>query len=221
VSPRSRTLAIQSVISGSIRDGVTGGPPHAPVTVRLLDRDHPDQAPYPLAGLVTADARFSFHGDPDTALPRLAASPYRLRVEASARGYAPATVDVDIPATPGQPASQLVPVPLDGPAPVRLFTGDLPVEDLELVLQPNQVRLEGRVVVSNDPNTAVPGATVRLAGHPDATTDPRGRFAFAAPLPRVASVDLTVSANGFDDKLLTHELDYRRPINSIVVVLKR
>jgi hypothetical protein len=220
---RSITLARQATISGRVQDGLTGAAPRAPVTVHLLDRDTGDE--YPMTGIVLADGSFAFHAAPERAFPQLAERTYHLRVEASAPRYTSDGFDFDVGPVANQPAEVVVPVPTPGiqDLNVRLFTaGGLPRTGISLTLDRESVRLEGRVVVSTDPNAGVANATVQQnppAG-PSTTTGSEGFFAFANPLPIVLSLQLRTSAASFENTIMTYEPDYTRPINRVTIPLK-
>lgn len=222
MSDRSRSLSLQALIAGRLRDGVTGEAPRTPVDLRLIDRADPDQPEVALARTLGADGTFAFFGDPEQAFTRFATEALALRLEASADRFAPTSLDLDVPATGGQPETVEVPMPppAESPASPALFTAGLPADGLELTLQPLPVRLEGRVVVSNQPATGVGGAELDLGGGVTATADAEGRFAFADPLPLVETVDVEVSAAGFVSRELRHELAYDQPINRMLVLLR-
>lgn len=221
---RSASLAQQAVVSGRVLDSLTGEAPRSPVTVRLIDRD--SGADFPLLGTTRADGSFAFFASPETAFPRLAVQTYHLQVEAGAERYIPATFDFDAGPVAGQPAAASIPVPTPGidPMQVRLFTGGgLPQTGISLSLDRKAVRLAGRVVVSNDPAAGVASATVQQnppAG-PSIVTGPDGAFEFAGFLPVVLSLQLRISAAGFETSTLSYEPDYTRPTNRVTVLLKR
>jgi len=220
MSPRSSTITLQSLVSGRVRDGLLGGAPRAPVAVRLLDRDSGDEQP--LRRRVLEDGTFTFYGTPEHEFPLVRTTEYRLRVEASAEHYAPDSFDFEVGPAPGQPALTARDVPLDGPARVRLFTlAQFPRRDVVLTLDPAAVRLRGRVAVSDDPATGVAGAAVRIQGGPATAADGQGRFELPNPLPVATSVDLEVTAAGFDAAQIEIEPNFREPTNSVVVPLKR
>lgn len=220
MSPRSSTITLQSLVSGRVRDGLLGGAPRAPVTVSLIDRDSGEEQP--LRRRVVEDGTFTFYGTPEREFPLVQTAKYRLRVEASAERYASDSFDFEVGPAPGQPALATRDVPLDGPAPVRLFTlAQFPRRDIVLTLDPDAVRLRGRVVVSDDPATGVGGATVGIPGGPTTTADGQGRFEFPNPLPVAGSIDLEVTASNFDTTQIEFEPNFREPTNSVVVPLKR
>jgi hypothetical protein len=218
---RSATLTLQALVTGSVSDGLTGGVPRGALTVRLIDRDTEED--YPLAGRVLPDGTFAFYGAPETAFLGIAEQAYRLRLEASAPSYGPASFELDLGPAAGQPAPVTRAMP-SGDARVRLFTGGgLPRTEIRLTLDRNPVRLRGRVSVSDSPGEGVSGATVRLnppAG-PSATTDADGYFTFPAPLPVALTVEIEVSAADFENAQLRFEPDYTRLLNFLVVNLKR
>lgn len=228
MSARSRALATQALIAGRVRldgavlpAGIADGPVRAPLTVRLIDRGHADEPEVGLPVAVTRDGRFAFFGDPDTAFPRLATTPAALRVDVSAPHHEPTSVDVDLAAAPGQPAEVDVPVPVDSPTSIRLYTGGgLPRADLDLVLSPRPVRLEGRVEVSNEPGVGVAAATLTL-GVDVANSDAAGRFVFPDPLPLMHQAEITVTAPGFIERAVMHPIDYDQDVNRLVVLLRR
>ena len=220
---RSVTLALQSLISGRVEDGLTNGVPYGALTVRLIDLDTGQD--YPLPGRVLPDGTFSFYGLPETAFPRLAEQTYHLRVEAGAPNYQPGTLDFDLGPVAGQPAPVARPVPIDGIPDINvpLFTaGGLPHAGITLVLDRNAVRLRGQVHVSDDPTQFVAGASLEL-NPPSITTalaGGEGRFEFPDPLPVMESVTLQVMAPLFETANLTYEPDYSQPINDIQIGLK-
>ncbi len=220
---RSGTLARQAIISGNVQDGLTGAVPLGRITVRLLDRDTGDE--YPLRGTVLAYGHFAFHATPEKAFPGLAERTYHLRVEASAPRYTSDGFDFDIGPVADQPAEVVVPVPTPGipDLNVRLFTaGGLPRTGISLTLDRESVRLEGRVVVSTDPDAGVANATVQQnpPGGPSTTTGSEGFFAFVDPLPIVLSLQLRISAASFENTIMTYEVDYTRPVNRVTILLK-
>jgi hypothetical protein len=222
---RSLILSRQALISGQIRDGRTGEAPGTAVAIGLLDRDVPERR-HGLVATVTRDARFAFHGDPETALRGIATQTFWLRLEATATGYRTATLNLEIGPAPGQPTRVEIPglerEDVLEPAPVAaLFTGGgLPREGLRLVLDPEPVRLSGRVLSAAAPDQPIGGALVEIVGGGAATSDARGRFAFPDPLPLVATVDVRVTATGFQEHLFDHELAYGEPVNRISVSLR-
>jgi hypothetical protein len=220
MSPRSSMITLQSLVSGRVRDGLLGGAPRAPVTVRLLDRDTGDEQP--LRRRVLEDGTFTFYGTPEHEFPLVETTEYRLRVEASAERYASDSFDFEVGPAPGQPALATRDVPREGPAQVRLFTlAQFPRRGIDLTLDPVAVRLRGRVAVSDDPTTGVGSANVQIQGGPATAADTQGRFEFTDPLPVATSIDLEVSATGFDTAQIEFEPDFREPTNSVVVPLKR
>jgi hypothetical protein len=220
MSPRSSTIVLQSLVSGSVRDGLLGGPPRAPFTVRMLDRISGEEQP--LSRRVLEDGTFTFYGTPERELPLVHSRRYRLRVEASAPRYAADSFDFDVGPAPAQPTLAARDVPLDGPAHVRLFTlPQFPRRGIVLTLEPEAVRLRGRVVVSDDPGTGVAGASVRIQGGPVTTADAEGRFEFPNPLPVATLIDLQVTATNFDAAQIEFEPNFSEATNSIVVPLKR
>jgi hypothetical protein len=102
---------------------------------------------------------------------------------------------------------------------VRLFTSSLPLR-VDLTLQRRPVRLRGRVVDAAVPSRGVGGATLTIAA-PDlvAVGDASGDFAFAPELPLALSLEIRVSAAGYEDATLTFEPDYGRLENSLVIAL--
>jgi hypothetical protein len=221
-SRRSTTVVAQALIFGRATDGLTGAAPVAPPVVRLLDRDTGQD--YGLPGRVLADGRFVFFGQPGPAFPRLVAQAYHLRLTAGAPGYQPATFDFDVGPAADQPALTTRPVPQDGIEPMRvlLFTGaGLPQRDIALTLQPNRLWLQGFVRVSNNPQVGVAGSSVSIqASGLSAITDALGAFTFAAPLPLVSAVNVRAEASGFETGMMTCELDYTHPINTLSIGLK-
>lgn len=216
---RSRTLVIQSLLTGRVIDGLTGDGPRAAVTLRLIDRDDPDLGNYPLEHKITTDGRFSFFGDPDTAFPRITAGQHRLRLEAEAVHFVPAAVNIDLGPSPGQPAEQAIPVPGEEQATVHLFSGGgLPLELADLTLDPEPVSLDGRVV-HRVTGAGIAAANVELDGGAAVPTDAEGRFTFDA-LPVQPNATFTVSATGFETQDVVHLIAYGRTRNSLVVSLQ-
>lgn len=223
---RSTTLAFQVLVSGSVQDNLTGNAPRGALTVRLIDRDTGDD--YPLMGRVLPDGTFAFYGSPETAFPRLAEQTYRLRVEASVPNYQPDAFEFDLGPVAGQPELVTRPVPINGIADmqVQLFTGGgLPYTvDDTLTLDRNPVRLRGRVLVSDDPTEGVENASLEVVDPADSlstTADAEGYFEFPDPLSVALSVQIVVTAAGFEPTTLTYEPDYSRPVNSLLIGLKR
>ena len=215
---RSRALAVQSLVTGRVIDSLTGSAPRVAVTLRLLDRDDPDLGDYPLFQKVTADGRFSFFGDPATAFPRIATGEYRLRVEAAADHFGSVGIDIDLGPSAGQPSTQLIDIPGQEAAPVTLFSGNgLPVELADLVIAPESVALDGRVInrVTGEP---VGGASVELVGGATVPADADGRFTYAA-LPVEAYATFDVVAAGFEPVHVVHLIAYGRARNVLVVPL--
>jgi hypothetical protein len=220
MSPRSTTIALQSLVSGRVEDSLLGGPPRAPVTVTLVDRDSGDEQA--LRRRVLEDGSFTFYGVPEHEFPLVASTRYRLRVEARADRYAADSFDFEVGPAPGQPALAARDVPLESPARVRLFTlAQFPRREIVLRLDPDAVRLRGRVVVSDEPGTGVSGADVRIQGGAATVADGEGRFEFPNPLPVATTLDLEVTAQGYDDAQIEFEPNLREPINSALVPLKR
>lgn len=221
---RSATLALQVLVSGTVQDSLTGAAPSAALQVRLVDRDIGDD--YPLPSCVQPDGSFAFYGTPEKVFPGLAGRTYHLQVEASATYYQSGTFNFDVGPASGQPALVARPIPIASIADmqVRLFTGGgVPRTGIALSLDRNQVRLRGQVRVSDDPTAGVAGAQLTLnppAG-PAATTDARGNFEFASPLPLSLVVTIEAKAAGFEDRTLQYEPDYTQPVNTLLVGLKR
>jgi hypothetical protein len=218
---RSSTQVYQALISGVIRDSLTGGAPRMPVSVQLIDRDTGEDIP--LHKRVFDDGRFAFCGQPERSFPLMAQEMYRLRVEASAPNYSPATTDIDVGPAPEQPASVSVSVALGGidDMQVRLFTGDgLPQRDLALELDRIPVSLMGRVHHASEHTEPVPGAFVSIDVI-SAETDADGRFNLPEPLPVAQAVDVQVIADGFEPAIFSYEPDYTRPVNFLQIALVR
>ena len=221
---RSTTLALQALVTGRVQDNLTESTPLGTPTVRLVDRDTGEN--YPLSGRVLSGGAFAFYGRPETAFPRLAEQTYHLRVEAEAANYQPDAFEFDLGPVANQPALVTRPLPINSitDMQVRLFTGGgLPRTGITLNLERTAVRLRGRVLVSDDPTTGVDGARLRLnpPSGPRITAGAEGRFEFPDPLPVVLSVNIRVRAPSFERITLTYEPDYTRPINFLLVSLKR
>lgn len=220
-SHRSTTLVTQALIFGRIKDGRTGEAPAALPLVRLVDRDNGQ--PWRLPSRVLADGSFVFFGQPLQVFPQLATRTCYFRLAAEAMGYQPATLDFDVGPAIDQPTLVIRPVPQDGiePMQVRLFTGaGLPQRDVVLTLQPNRLQLRGVVRVSNNPEIGVAGASISLSAGQSATTDADGAFEFTEALPLVSSVEVKAACIGYDTAMLTYELDYTHPINTLSIGLK-
>jgi hypothetical protein len=218
---RSSTLATQALISGVVRDSLTGGPPRRPVDVQLIDRNTGDD--FPLRKRVFDDGRFAFHGQPERAFPLLAQETYELRLLAGASSYGTATLDIDIGPVPDQPALISVPVEHAGieDMQVRLFTGDgLPRRELVLEIDRMPVDLMGRVHEASEHSEPVTGAMVSV-GEISAETDADGRFRLPDPLPVVQSVEVQVTADGFEPAVFDYEPDYTRTVNFLQIALVR
>jgi len=225
---RSATLPLQVLISGSVQDSLTPGEaPRSPLTVRLLEIDPvtSESKDYPIKVSVCPNGTFAFFGVPEIAFPGLDEKTYRLRLEASAPNYETAISDViGIGPIAGQPELVTRSVPFPGilDIQVRLFTSDdLPLTNISLSLQRKAVRLRGRVIEQNDLSQGVENATVSVAGGPNTVTDPNGKFELPTPMPIQASIAITASATGFDDKTFDYELNYNQPINSLLISLIR
>jgi hypothetical protein len=218
---RSSTLVTQALISGVVRDRLTGGPPRMPVDVRLTDRDAGED--FPLQKRVFEDGRFAFYGQPEQAFPLLAQETYQLRLLASASNYGSATLDIDIGPEPDQPALVSVTVEHDGieDMQVRLFTGvGLPQRELVLEIDRTPVEITGRIHESQEHAEPVPGALVSVADI-SAESDTDGRFHLPNPLPVVQSVEVQVTADGFEPAVFDYEPDYTRPVNFLQIALVR
>lgn len=220
MTARSGTLAVQSLVSGRVVDGLTGEAPRVAPTLRMIDRDDPELGEVPLAKKVTSDGRYSFYGDPDTAFPRIGAIQYRLRVEAEAPHFAAAAADVDVGPVAGQPAPTAIAIPGEPPATVNLFAAGLPLVVPDLALAPAPVALDGRVV-DRATGAGIAGAAVEIdPPGPAEVTDAQGRFTVAA-LPVAVSVVVEVTAAGFETESITHLVAYGRERNSLVVALQQ
>lgn len=221
---RSATLPLQVLVSGRVRDSLTGGVPRGVLRVRLVDRG--TQAEWPLLGRVLPDGSFGFFGPADGAFPRLTERTYRLRVEASAPNYQADSLDLEVGPAAGQPALVTRPSAVDGIADmqVRLFTGGgLPRTGVQLSLNRNAVRLRGRVHVAGDPSDGINRAWVKVMTPPRSSTPTSadGRFELPDPLPVALSIQIRVSAQRFEPLTLTYEPDYTQPVNTLVIGLKR
>lgn len=220
--PRAAIGALQAVVTGRIVDDLTSDAPVRAVSVRLLDRDRANN-PVPLSGRVAADGRFTFYGPPRRALPGLQGRTYRLRLEAAAPGYEPRSRDFTVgPAA--QPTTIILTHPKRDAITVELFDSPgAPLQDHELRLRPDRVRLTGRVTGADQPTLGLDGATVRAAapGFSDtATTDAAGRFAIGTLLPRRPTVLVEVTHPGYEDHDLTYPIIYGRPENQLAVTLR-
>ncbi|NJN18735.1 MAG: hypothetical protein HC822_22010 [Oscillochloris sp.] len=218
---RSTSLALQVLIFGIVRDALT--PDHAPrgaLEVRLIDRD--TATDYGLRSKVQPDGGYAFYGLPDVAFPRLESQVYRLRVTAAAPGYHDNGFDFDLGPLANQPQLVERPLALAGvpPMQVRLFTATLP-RRIDLNLNRAALRLHGRVVRTADPLQGIANASLSLnpAVIAAAVSGADGQFSFADPLPVAQTLQIDVTAAGFNQETVTFEPDYSRPVNSLVVRL--
>jgi hypothetical protein len=222
---RSATLPLQVLISGRVQDSLAPGEaPRSPLAVRLLEIDPvtSESKDYSLKVKVCPDGTFAIFGISETAFPKLDEKTYRLRLEASAPNYETETFDFDIGPITRQPelVTRSVPFPKIPDIQVRLFTSnDLPLPDISLSLQRKAVRLRGRVIEQNNLSQGVENATVSVADGPNTVTDADGKFELPTPMPVQASITITASATGFDDKTFDYELNYNQPINSLLISL--
>ena len=215
------TLAHQPVITGAVQDALTGVAPFAPATVELLyatPEGEPERS-YPLAGRVSADGRFVYAGDPQTAFPALAAGQsLALRIRAGAAGYRTGAAEIAITAAMLQPVLRTLTV-AGFEQQVAVYSA--PLVERDIALEPLPIHLAGQVVAADDPATPVPGAQVQITA-PDprgpVTADARGFFTLRN-LPVALSVTVRVTQAGFTtlDQVLT--LHYREPVNQHVFAL--
>ena len=217
---RSTTLVKQVLISGSVRDMLTNGPPLGQLSVQLIDRGTGDA--YPLPGRVHFDGRFAFYGSPETAFPLLDQQTYHLRIEASAPNYQPVSHEFDVAQVAGQPdlVSRPVPVETIPDIQVRLFTTNLPVSNITLDISRTPVTLRGRVHVFGDPTTGVDNAFVAVIGETGTLGDSEGYFELPNPLPLEVSMEIMAVAVGHEFERITFEPDYSKPVNYISIGLR-
>jgi|GEM_PF-3078848 len=238
---RSIVLPFQVLISGKLEDAMKEGEaPRGTPTIQLFEIDPVTQAiqETALKGGVRSDGTFSFFGAPETSFPQLNERTYQLRLEVSAPYYQPASLDFNLGPIAGQPELVARSVSLEGVSDmqVQLFAnggalppGDPPVEvsglpltDIVLILEREPVRLQGQTIRLDDLSQGVDSATLRLVATDETTiADVQGYFEFLNPMPLEETLQIEVSATGFETKILdSYELDYTQPINSLRVALK-
>lgn len=205
-------LTQQVFITGQVQDAVSGRPPLSPLTIQLQFQAAP-QAPYPLQLRQAPGGYYSFFGNPITALPvlsdpdtldlQLTVSADRYETETLALGFTAA--DLALGELTRTIDGQLVSMPQRTALP-RI---------VDVSLTPLPLVLSGRVVRSDDPNVAVPGATVSVtAPSPAGPAICDGNGAYVLPnLPVAAEITVEVASAGFSTLTTTVRLDYRQPVN--------
>jgi hypothetical protein len=211
----SGIVSSQALITGSVRDALTGLPPFRlpSVTLAYPATTTRPQRPFPLAARVEPSGRFLFGGNGNTVFPRLASGEVLpLQLDVVAPGYQAATHNFTLTATQLARRSEIVEA--NGlRASVLLI--DAPLLDVPFALIPNPVHLAGRVVEADNRDRPIANAEVRVVAPSalgPATTDADGFFALQN-LPVALAVTVRVTHVAFDSLERVVLLDFRSPVN--------
>jgi hypothetical protein len=214
-------LVQQALIVGAMHDALTGRPPLQAPTVTLWYQTPPGapQRLYPLTARVDASGRFTFVGNPTSALPRLAmGEELALRLTASAAGYETAQADFTLTAAALQPTARTVEI--DGRA-VTIALPNVPLIQHQFALQPLPVHLGGRVVDADNRATPIQNAQVRVTApalRGPVTTDVDGFFTLHN-LPVALAMTVQVTHADFPPLETVITLDYSQPVHQQVFAL--
>jgi hypothetical protein len=208
-------ILAQSIISGRLRDQVSGRPVGPVASARLWYRITPgaDYRPASLYSKVTPEGLFSFSASNPAPFGYLSPMPdIQFRLEIRAPGYQTLDHEFAIPATRLAPEEADITLLGDTHTVLRI-TG--PETDLTLELAPHPLRLTGQVLIDGDPDTPLAGGEVAVTApesRPAVITDEQGFFAIN-DLPLAGKVTLTLSQGG-EDREREIILDYRQPANN-------
>lgn len=215
-----QVIVTQALVSGQVRDQVSGLPVTRGLTLELWYRPKPeagDDAPdYRPAGLyrnITGDGYFSFSASGGSVFGDRSPMPdMQLRLAIFAPGYQPLSHEFELESA--RLTSTEESLDLAGQSrQVTRISG--PFDDLTLTLSPAPLRLTGQLLLDGDPDTPLANADVTVSApesRPTVTTDTGGFFSIGN-LPLAREITLTFSDGG-DDQNQSLVLDYRQPVNN-------
>ncbi len=175
----SGVVSTRALVSGRIRDSLTGGSPPriSGLTLSMRPTEAAAYSPFPGSIRLLDGMHFTTWGSPERLFPAGPPSGgLDLRLEVEAPGYAPEAVEFSVPAAHLVPVDEVVRV---GHREVRVNGFPHLPRFIEVALTPLPVALAGWVIDDHDPEAPVPGATVRVtapAPRGPVTTDARGYF---------------------------------------------
>jgi hypothetical protein len=208
-------LLQQALMTGGVRDGLTGQPTRNLPTVSLFYQtaDPAPPRPYPLTARVHPQGHFVFAGDPQRAFPQLSdGTTLALRLTVSAAGYQPHNEDFSLSAAALTLQESTVEISGHSLTIARL---NAPLRTFDVALDPLPLSLRGRVIDADELDTPLPGAQVSITA-PDArgpvTADANGFFSLH-DLPVAQTVTVQVSQTDYDTLTTAVVLNYRQPVH--------
>ncbi|MFZ5961678.1 carboxypeptidase-like regulatory domain-containing protein [Thalassococcus sp. BH17M4-6] len=209
-------LTRQALITGVVRDAISGAKPRRLVQMTVLR--HADDRPLAqITQRIGADGMFVVAGDPAIVLPP---QNITLRLEFRAQGYQP--LDRQVVLT----AADLARVDdnFDDGGTVRTASviAGLP-RALDLQLLPEPVTLKGRVARADNAAQPIENAQVQItapAAVGPVATNAQGYFTLG-PAPVADTVTLSITAAGFDARVTDVRLDFRQPVNTGAFALEQ
>lgn len=214
-------LTQQALITGEVRDGLTGGALLYPPVITLLYQTPAGgpERPYPLAARIYPGGRFVFAGAPATAFPRISAgATLDLLLRVSAPRYQTEVVPLSLSASALTPAE--VVREIDGRS-LTLPLLEAPLLHQTIALQPQPLHLNGRVVDADSPDEPIASASVTILEPVPIgplQTGSNGYFT-VYDLPVVATIRLQIEQTGFVTLDTVATLDYRQPVNQMTFAL--
>ena len=213
-------IVSQALVSGQVRDLVSGLPVTRGLTLELWYRpkpgagdDAPDYRPARLYRNITEAGYFSFTASGGSVFGDRSPMPdMQFRLDVSAPRYQPFSHEFELDSaklTSTEESRDLA----GHSRQITRIAG--PFEDLTLTLSPAPLRLTGQVLMDGDPDTPLANADVTVSApesRPTVTTDTGGFFSIDN-LPLAREITLTFSDGG-DDQDQTLVLDYRQPVNT-------
>jgi hypothetical protein len=214
-------LSQQALITGQVRDGLTGGALlYAPVvTLHYQAAAGEPERPYPLAARIYPGGRFVFASAPATTFPRISTrATLDLLLRASAARYQTEEVPFSLSAAALTPAGVIREI--DG-RDLMLLLLEAPLLDQTIALQPQPLHLNGRVVDADSPDEPIANASVTILEPVPVgplQTGTNGYFTFY-DLPVATTIRLQVEQTGFVTLDTVVTLDYRQPVNQMTFAL--
>ncbi|WP_417538724.1 carboxypeptidase-like regulatory domain-containing protein [Marinobacter sp.] len=216
----TQVIVSQAIISGRIRNLISGQAVPQGLMVKLWYRPVPEgaasPADYKLSKLylkLTADGYFCFSASGGSVFGGRSPAPdMQFRLDINAPGFQPLSHSFELGSE--QLTSMRSTLELAG-AEEEVTRVAGPFEDLDVQISPLPLRLAGQVLKDGDPDTPLAHASVTVSApepRPTVTTDERGFF-IIDNLPLAGEVTVTLS-DGNNDVNQTLVLDYQRPVNS-------
>lgn len=209
-------LLQQALITGNIRDALTGQPTRTLPTVALFYQTaEPSDRPYPLSVRVHPQGHFVFVGDPHTAFPQLSAgATLALRLTVRADRYQPHDEAFALAAEALALHESTVDI---GGHTVLVTRLDAPLRAFDIALEPLPLNLGGRVVDADALDTPLPGAQITVtapAARGPVFADDNGFFSLH-DLPVAPTVTVQVSQTDYETLTTDVALDYRQPVHQV------